>query len=314
MLLIRRFEERAGVLYGQQKIRGFLHLYIGEEAIAAGTVTALKDEDPVLTAYRDHGMALARGISAKACMAELFGKSTGCSKGRGGSMHFFSKEHYFFGGHAIVGAHIPIGAGIAFAEKYRESGNICVCLFGDGAVRQGSFHETLNMAMTWKLPVVFVCENNKYAMGTSVERISNVHDLYKLGAAYDIPSDQVDGMHCEDIYDAISDAADHVRKGNGPRFLEIKSYRYKGHSISDPAKYRTREEVEEYKKQDAIEHIKRIITKKKYAKKADLEKIEEKVKQTIDEAVKFADESPFPEASELYDYNYVEDDYPFITD
>ena len=313
MLLIRRFEEQSGVLYGQQKIRGFLHLYIGEEAIAAGTVSAIRKEDPLLTAYRDHGLALAKGITAKEAMAELYGKSTGCSKGRGGSMHFFSKEKYFFGGHGIVGAHIPLGAGIAFAEKYKQSDNICVCFFGDGAVRQGAFHETFNLAMLWKLPIVFVCENNQYAMGTSLKRTSNVTELYKLGSAYDMPSEQINGMHCEEIHNAISQAAAHARSGKGPYFLEVLSYRYKGHSISDPAKYRTREEVESYKKQDPIEMVKSTIIKKKYATKEDLEKIEEKIKNTIKEAVKFAEESPFPDASELYDYNYTDSDYPFIT-
>ena len=314
MLLIRRFEERAGVLYGQQKIRGFLHLYIGEEAIAAGMVSAIKKEDPVLTAYRDHGLALAKGIPASVCMAELFGKSTGCSKGRGGSMHFFSKEHYFFGGHGIVGAHIPLGAGIAFAEKYKGTENVCLCFFGDGAVRQGSVHETFNLAMLWQLPVIFICENNEYAMGTSVKRTSNVTDIYKIGSAYDIPSKQVDGMHCEDIHNALSTAVEYVRSGKGPYFLEIKSYRYRGHSISDPAKYRTREEVEAYKKQDPIEHVRASIIKKKYATKKYLEEVEKKIKKTIDEAVEFAENSPFPDASELYDYNYSQEDYPFITD
>ena len=214
MLLIRRFEEQSGVLYGQQKIRGFLHLYIGEEAIAAGTVSAIRQEDILLTAYRDHGLALAKGVTANEAMAELFGKSTGCSKGRGGSMHFFSKENNFYGGHAIVGAHIPLGAGIAFAEKYKGTDNICVCFFGDGAVRQGALHETFNMAMLWQLPVVFVCENNQYAMGTSVKRTSNVTNLYQIGSAYDMPSEQVDGMHCEDIHNAMNKAADHARSGD----------------------------------------------------------------------------------------------------
>lgn len=218
MLLVRRFEERAGQMYGMQKIRGFCHLYIGQEAVAAGSISAIKESDVVITAYRDHGMAITKGIDPKAAMAELFGKSTGCSKGKGGSMHFFSKEHKFYGGHGIVGGQIPLGAGIALAEKYNNSGNICLCFMGDGAVRQGSFHETFNMAMTWKLPVVFICENNHYAMGTSVERTSNVTEIYKLGLGYNMPSKEVDGMRPETVYDAVYEAAENARSGKGPRF------------------------------------------------------------------------------------------------
>jgi len=314
MLLIRRFEERCGVLFGQQKIRGFLHLYIGQEAIAAGTISAIRKEDPIITAYRDHGLALAKGVPPKECMAELFGKSTGCSKGRGGSMHFFSKEHFFFGGHAIVGAHIPLGAGIAFAEKYKGTDNVCLCYFGDGAVRQGALHETFNLAMLWKLPVIFICENNQYAMGTSVGRSSNVTEIHRLGTAYDMPSVQVDGMKCEAVHKAVSEAAAHARKGNGASFLEIVTYRYRGHSMSDPAKYRTREEVEEYKKHDPIEQVRHTLLKNKYSTEKELEATEQKIMKQVDEAVEFAEQSPFPDASELYHYNYVQQDYPFIKD
>ncbi len=314
MLLIRRFEERAGVLFGQQKIRGFLHLYIGQEAVAAGTISAIRKEDPVITAYRDHGLALAKGVSANECMAELFGKSTGCSKGRGGSMHFFSKEHYFLGGHAIVGAHIPLAAGIAFAEKYKGTDNVCICFFGDGAVRQGALHETFNLAVLWELPVVFVCENNQYAMGTSVSRSSHARGIYKLGEPYDMPSVHVDGMKCEAVHEAMSKAVKHARDGKGPSFLEVVTYRYRGHSMSDPAKYRTREEVEEYKKHDPIEQVKETLLKKKFATQKDVEAMEEAITKTVDECVEFAEQSPFPQASELYDYNYVQQDYPFITD
>jgi len=314
MLLIRRFEERAGVLFGQQKIRGFLHLYIGQEAIAAGVISAIRKEDGIITAYRDHGLALAKGVPANECMAELFGKSTGCSKGRGGSMHFFSKENYFFGGHAIVGAHIPLGAGIAFAEKYKGTDNVCLCFFGDGAVRQGALHETFNLAMLWKIPVVFVCENNQYAMGTSVGRSSNVTAIHQLGAAYDMPSEQVDGMSCEAVHDAISKAVAHARKGEGASFLEIVTYRYRGHSMSDPAKYRTREEVEEYKKHDPIEQVKATLLEKKFATEKDVEEIEKKVMAAVEASVEFAEQSPYPDASELYDYNYTQKDYPFLTD
>lgn len=312
MLLLRRFEERAGLLYGQQKIRGFCHLYIGQEAIAAGTMSILRDEDSMITAYRDHGLAIAKGISANEAMAELFGKETGCSKGKGGSMHFFSKEHHFYGGHGIVGGHIPLGAGIAFAEKYKGTDNVCVCYFGDGAARQGALFETYNMAMLWKLPVIFVCENNHYAMGTSVERTSNVTDIYKIGAAFDMPSEAVNGMKCEDVHKAMDKAVARARKGDGPTFLEIKTYRYKGHSMSDPAKYRTKEELEDYKGQDPIVDVKATIMKKKYATEEELSEIDKKVKDIIDEAVKFADESEYPDPAELFSHIYHQADYPFI--
>src|SRR5436190_1560793 len=226
MLLMRKFEERAGQLYGMQKIKGFCHLYIGQEAVVAGAISVLKPEDAMITAYRDHAHALAKGVSANAVMAELFAKITGCSKGKGGSMHMFSAEHRFFGGHGIVGAQIPLGAGIAFAEKYRGSDNICVCFMGDGAVRQGALHETLTLAMLWKLPVVFVVENNKYGMGTAVERTTTIPDLYKIGLAYGMPSYPVDGMLPEMVREAFLDAVEKARRGQ-PVFLEMKTYRYK---------------------------------------------------------------------------------------
>lgn len=314
MLRIRRFEERAGQLYGMQKIRGFCHLYIGQEAVAAGTITALRPEDPIITAYRDHGMALGRGITSNECMAELFGKVTGCTKGKGGSMHFFSKEKKFFGGHGIVGAQIPLGAGIAFSEKYLGTDHVCACFFGDGAARQGALHETFNMAMLWKLPVIFICENNEYAMGTSVERSSNVLDISKLGLAYDMPSFQVDGMRSESVHEAIAEAAARGRKGEGPTLLEIKTYRYKGHSMSDPAKYRSKEEVEEYKQKDPIETTLATILQKKFATMNDIEAINQKIADEIDACVQFAEESAYPEPSEIYSDNYVQEDYPFLTD
>lgn len=314
MLLMRRFEEKSGQLYGQQKIRGFCHLYIGQEAVIAGTISAIRKEDPIITAYRDHAHALGKGLSARSIMAELYGKVTGCSKGKGGSMHMFSKEHFFFGGHGIVGGQIPLGAGIAFAEQYKGTDNVCVCYLGDGAVRQGALNETFNMAMLWKLPVIFVCENNGYAMGTSVARTTNVTDIYKIGMAYDMPSEPVDGMNCESVHEAVDRAVQRARKGEGPTFLEMRTYRYKGHSMSDPAKYRTKEEVEEYKAKDPIEIIKGIILEKKYADEAWLEEVGNKVKETVDDAVKFAEESPFPEAGELYQDVYAQEDYPFIMD
>jgi pyruvate dehydrogenase E1 component alpha subunit len=314
LMLVRRFEEKAAQLYGQQKIKGFCHLYIGQEAIVAGMVTATTKEDKFITAYRDHGHALALGVSANAVMAELYGKATGCSGGKGGSMHMFSKEHNFVGGHGIVGGQIPLGAGIALAEQYNGTKNVCVCFFGDGAVRQGALHETFNMAMLWKLPVIFICENNEYAMGTSVARTTNVLDIYKIGAAYDMPSYQVDGMKCETVHEAIFDAAEKARNGEGPTFLEIKTYRYRGHSMSDPATYRSKEEVADYKKIDPIETTKVSIIEKGFATEAELDKMEEDIMKEVDESVTFSENSPYPDPADLFRHVYVEDDYPYITD
>jgi pyruvate dehydrogenase E1 component alpha subunit len=247
-------------------------------------------------------------------MAELYGKLTGTSKGKGGSMHYFDKERNLFGGHGIVGGQIGLGAGIAFADKYRGEDHVTLCMMGDGAVRQGILHETFNMAMTWKLPVIFIVENNNYAMGTSVERTSNVHDLSRLGESYDMPGLGVNGMRCEDVHDAIAMACEHVRAGNGPYLLDIKTYRYKGHSMSDPQKYRSKEEVEEYKKQDPIETVRETILKNKWAKEAELEAIDEAIKREVEEAVKFAEDSPMATAEELYNDVYFEKDYPFEKD
>lgn len=314
MLLMRSFEERAGQLYGMQKIKGFCHLYIGQEAVVAGAITAIRKEDPMITAYRDHAHALGKGVSAREVMAELFGKVTGCSKGKGGSMHMFSKEHFFFGGHGIVGGQIPLGAGIAFAEKYRGTDNVCLCYMGDGAVRQGALHETFNMAMLWKLPVVFIIENNNYAMGTSVERTSNVTELYKLGLAYDMPSEPVNGMSVEAVHEATLKAVEHARAGNGPTLLEMNTYRYKGHSMSDPAKYRTKDEVEHYKSQDPIESVLDTIQKNDFATEKEIEAINQRVHEIVEDSVTFAEESPFPDPSELYNDVYMQKDYPFIRD
>lgn len=314
MLLQRKFEEKAGQLYGQQKIRGFCHLYIGQEACSSGSVSALTKDDKWITAYRDHGFPLALGTDPKAIMAELYGKATGTTKGKGGSMHIFDKEHNFIGGHGIVGAQIPLGAGIAFAEKYNKTTNLCMCFFGDGAVRQGALHEAFNMAMTWKLPVIFVVENNGYAMGTSVNRTSNVTDLYTIGEGYDMPSEPVDGMDVEAVHDAVSRAAERARRGDGPTFLEFKTYRYRGHSMSDPQKYRTKEEVEEYKKRDPIEMTKDRILTNGIATEEELAAIDVKIKQIVEESVKFSEESPWPDPSEIFTDMYVEPDYPFIVD
>jgi len=314
MLLMRRFEEKSGQLYGQQKIRGFCHLYIGQEAVLAGAMSVLKPEDSLITAYRDHAHAIAKGVSSNAIMAELYGKATGCSKGKGGSMHMFDKEKHFYGGHGIVGGQIPLGAGIAFAEKYKGTEFVNVAYMGDGAVRQGALNETFNMAALWKLPVIFVCENNGYAMGTSVERTTIQTDIYKLGLPYGIPSSPVDGMDPVAVHNAMDEAVQRARAGEGPTFLEMRTYRYKGHSMSDPQKYRTKEELESYKAKDPIDAVRAAILEKKYADEAWFEQIEEKVKAEVDESVRFAEESPWPEASELYTDVYVEPNYPFIRD
>lgn len=298
-------------MYGQNKIRGFCHLYIGQEAVTAGMYSAMKKGDKSITAYRDHGHALAMGIDAGAVMAELFGRTTGCSKGKGGSMHMFSKEHNFFGGHGIVGGQIPLGAGIALAEQYKGTDNVCFCFMGDGAVRQGALHETFNMAMLWKLPVIFICENNNYAMGTSVQRTTNVTDIYKMACSYEMPSEQVDGMSCEAVHESLERTANAARKGKGPAFIELKTYRYKGHSMSDPAKYRTKKEVEDYKKVDPIEVVRKQILDNKWLTNKEIEVLEEEIEKEVNDAVDFAENSPFPDPSELYTDVYAEE-YPFI--
>ncbi|MFN3839766.1 MAG: pyruvate dehydrogenase (acetyl-transferring) E1 component subunit alpha [Cyclobacteriaceae bacterium] len=314
MLLMRKFEEKAGQLYGMQKIKGFCHLYIGQEACAAGAATALTKGDKWITAYRDHAHPLALGTSPNAVMAELYGKATGCSKGKGGSMHIFDKAVNFIGGHGIVGGQIPLGAGIALAEKYNKTGNVCICYMGDGAVRQGAFHEALNLAMLWKLPVIFVIENNGYAMGTSVQRTSNVHDLYTLGEAYDMPSEPVDAMRVEEVHHAVAKAAIRARTGDGPTLLEFRTYRYKGHSMSDPQKYRTKDEVEQYKQRDPIEVVRKTILINKMANEKELQEIEARVNAQVEESVRFAEESAFPDPAEALTDIYSESDYPFITD
>ena len=314
MLMMRRFEEKAGQLYGQQKIRGFCHLYIGQEACVAGAVSALKKGDSYITAYRDHAHTLALCSDPKAIMAELYGKETGISKGKGGSMHMFDKERHFYGGHGRVGGQIPLGTGIAFAEKYNKTDKLCITYMGDGAVRQGAFHESLNLAMHYKLPVIFAIENYGYAIGTSVQRTSNVTDLAKLGDAYEMPSESVDAMKVEEVHIAVAKAAERARKGEGPTLLEFRTYRYKGHSMSDPAKYRTKEEVEAYKRRDPIEQVKLSILKYKYGDESYFNEVEARIKEEVNESVKFAEESDYPDASEIYKDVYVQEDYPFIED
>ena len=314
MLLLRRFEEKAGQMYGLQKIRGFCHLYIGQEALAAGIHSAMRKDDNLITAYRDHALAIMKGISPNAAMAELYGKATGSTKGKGGSMHYFSKEHRFFGGHGIVGGQIGLGAGIAFADQYNGNDRVTITMFGDGAARQGMLHETFNMAMTWKLPVIFICENNGYAMGTSVARTSNVQDMSKLGAAYDMPSFNVDGMKAETVHSALLEAAERARRGDGPTYLNIMTYRYKGHSMSDPQKYRTKEEVAKYQAMDPITTTLDTILKNKYATQAWADEIEEKINKIVQESVDFSENSPLPDDNELYKDIYVQEDYPFMKD
>jgi pyruvate dehydrogenase E1 component alpha subunit len=314
MQLMRKFEEKSGQLYGMQKIRGFCHLYIGQEACAAGAVSALTKDDKWITAYRDHGHPLALGTDPRAIMAELYGKATGTTKGKGGSMHIFDKKHNFMGGHGIVGAQVPLGAGIAFAEKYNKTKNVCMCYMGDGAVRQGAFHEALNLAMLWKLPVIFVIENNGYAMGTSVKRSSNVTELYTLAEAYDMPAEPVDAMSVEAVHISVAKAAERARAGEGPSLLEFRTYRYKGHSMSDPQKYRTKEEVEEYKQRDPVEVTKQTILDKKLATEKDLEAIDAKINAVVEESVKFAEESAYPDPSEAFTDIYIQADYPFTID
>ena len=315
MQLIRQFESKAEEMYKMAgKIRGFFHVYNGQEAIAAGCMTATNQEDPFITGYRDHGLALAKGMSPNAAMAELYGKATGCSKGKGGSMHLFSKEHNFFGGHGIVGAQIGTGAGLAFAEQYRGSKNVVLCYFGDGAARQGMLHEVFNLAMLWKLPVVFICENNNYAMGTSIERTSNVIDIYKLADAYEMPSDKIDGMIPEAVHDGVVRAVKRARDGEGPTLLEMKTYRYRGHSVSDPQKYRSKDEVEDYKNQDPITKVHSTILENKFATIEELNAIDEKISSIVEASVKFAEESPWPDDSELLKDVYIDSSYPFIVD
>jgi pyruvate dehydrogenase E1 component alpha subunit len=315
MQLIRQFELKAEEMYKMAgKIRGFFHAYVGQEAIAAGCMTATQQADPFITAYRDHGWALAKGTSANACMAELYGKATGCAKGKGGSMHFFDVKNKFFGGHGIVGAQIGTAAGLAFAEKYNATGNVVLCFFGDGASRQGILHETFNLAMLWKLPVIFICENNQYAMGTSVERTSNVVDIYKLADAYEMPADQVDGMTAEMVHESVARAVKRAREGDGPTLLEMKTYRYKGHSISDPQKYRSKEEVDEYKQQDPIHKVLTTILQNKYATQEELNAIDERINAVVEESVKFAEESPWPDDSEVYKDVYIDQTVEFDID
>lgn len=313
MLFWRKFEDKLAAVYIQQKVRGFLHLYNGQEAIVAGCMHAIDPtKDRMITAYRNHVHPIALGVDPRRVMAELYGKDTGTSHGLGGSMHIFSKEHRFYGGHGIVGGQIPLGAGLAFADKYNNTGAVTLTFMGDGATRQGTLHETFNMAMNWKLPVVFIIENNHYAMGTSVERTANHADIWKLGLGYEMPSAPVDGMNPVAVAEAVFEAVERARRGDGPTLLDIRTYRYRGHSMSDAQHYRTKDEVEEYKKIDPITQVLEVIQKKKYATQEEIDAIDERVKQKVAECEKFAEESPFPQPNVMYDVVYEQKNYPFL--
>ncbi|WP_040617872.1 pyruvate dehydrogenase (acetyl-transferring) E1 component subunit alpha [Roseovarius nubinhibens] len=307
MLLIRRFEEKAGQLYGMGLIGGFCHLYIGQEAVVVGLESATKEGDKRITTYRDHGHMLACGMDPNGVMAELTGREGGYSKGKGGSMHMFSRDKHFYGGHGIVGANVPLGAGLAFADKYKGNDNVTFTYFGDGAANQGQVYETFNMAALWSLPVIFVIENNQYAMGTSQKRSTSSPDIYTRGAAFGIPGEAVDGMDVLAVKEAGEKAVAHCRSGKGPYILEVKTYRYRGHSMSDPAKYRTRDEVQKVRDEmDAIEHVRELLLQGKHATEDDLKAIDKEIKSIVNESAEFAKTSPEPEVSELWTDIYVE--------
>jgi pyruvate dehydrogenase E1 component, alpha subunit len=309
----RKFEDKCRSLYLKQKIRGFLHLYNGQEAVPAGLTYAMDlSKDKIITAYRCHILPISMGVDPKKVMAELLGKKTGTSHGMGGSMHIFSKKHRFYGGHGIVGGQIPLGAGIAFADKYFNRNAVTITIMGDGAVRQGALHETFNMVMIWKLPVVFICENNKYAMGTSVKRSSNIEEIYKIGKSYGMPSYPVDGMDPEKIAKIASMAIEKARKGEGATFIEIQTYRYRGHSMSDAELYRSKKEVFLYKKKDPILKLKNIIIKNKWKTMENLNTIENEVRKKVESCVEFAENSDFPSLEEMYNAVYHDTNYPFI--
>lgn len=300
MLLIRRFEEKAGQLYGMGLIGGFCHLYIGQEAISVGIKALMQKDDKVITTYRDHGHMLSAGSDPKAIMAELLGRKDGSSKGKGGSMHLFDIEKHFYGGHGIVGASVPIGAGLAFADKYRNNNNVTFCYFGDGAAHQGQVYESFNMAKLWNLPILFIIENNHYAMGTSVSRASSVDELHKRGIGFNIPGVKINGMCVFEVIKEGQKAIDYVRSGNGPILIEMDTYRYRGHSMSDPANYRSKEEVNEKKeKQDPIDNLRNYLLSNKVATEDEIKKIENKIKNEVAQIVEFAQNSPEPDESEL---------------
>ena len=313
MLFWRKFEDKLAQVYIQQKVRGFLHLYNGQEAVLAGALHAMDlSKDKMITAYRTHVQPIGMGEDPKRVMAELYGKATGTSQGLGGSMHIFSPDKGFYGGHGIVGGQIPLGAGLAFAEKYFDKGGVVLTYMGDGATRQGSLHETFNLAMLWNLPVVFCVENNGYAMGTSVERTANHSEIWKLGLGYEMPCKAIDGMKPDVVAREMDEAIERARSGGGPTFLEIRTYRYRGHSMSDAQHYRTKEEVAKMQDQDPIAYVLDIIYKKKYATEEEVAAIDQRVKDMVAECEKFAEESPYPDKNVMYDVVYEQEDYPFL--
>lgn len=306
MVLIRRFEEACAQVYGLRKIGGFCHLYIGQEAVAVGAIAALDlARDYVLTGYRDHGHALACGMDAGACMAELYGKVTGCARGKGGSMHLFDVAHHMYGGNGIVGGHIPVATGVGLKIRMQKEDGVVLCFFGDGAIHQGAFHESLNLAKVWGLPVIYICENNQYGMGTDFRRVSAVHDLSVHGVAYDIPGRQVDGMSVLAVYEAVSAAVARARSESQPTLLEVKTYRYKGHSMSDPAKYRTKEEVEAYRRQDPILILQDYMTAQGVGNEALFNAIDADAKRVVQDALAFAEQSPAPALETMYEDIYA---------
>jgi pyruvate dehydrogenase E1 component alpha subunit len=306
MLVIRRFEERASQQYQAQKIGGFCHLYIGQEAVVTGALAATRHDDYFITAYRDHAHALAKGTSANACMAELYGKWTGCSHGLGGSMHYFDKANFMYGGHAIVGAHVPLAVGMAFASKYRKEDRVTLCFFGDGAINQGAFHEALNLAALLRVPVVFICENNLFAMGTSVKRSTSLKRIVDRAEGYDIPGEIIDGMNFREVRDRLSEIVASIRKDPHPAFIEARTYRYRGHSMSDPASYRTKEELEKYRMDDPITRLRAQLTREGKLTHEQFAEMDQRAKQIALESVKFAEESPEPSMEKLYDFTFAE--------
>jgi pyruvate dehydrogenase E1 component alpha subunit len=305
MVLIRRVEERAAELYAQGKIGGFLHLYIGQEAVAVGSIAALQPQDHVITAYRDHGQALARGLEAKGVVAELLGKATGVSKGKGGSMHMADVSKNFWGGYAIVGGHLPLAAGLGLASKYLENDACVLCFFGDGATNIGYFHESLNLSAVWDLPIIWLCENNKYGMGTEVARASAVSEMVQKAQAYCMPAAKADGMDAFSVYEATAEALKHTRAGKGPYFLEVITYRFRGHSMGDPERYRKPEEIEEWRRQDPIGRFQKRLIDEGTADQGEFEKIDAEVEAEVAEAVAFAESSPLPPPEALYEDVYV---------
>jgi pyruvate dehydrogenase E1 component alpha subunit len=307
MVLIRRVEERSAELYQQGKIGGFLHLYIGQEAVSTGIISARLPQDRVITAYRDHGVALNVGISAREVLAELLGKETGCSKGRGGSMHMADVEKNFWGGHAVVGSHLPIAAGMALGDQYLESDGITICMFGDGATNIGFFHEALNLSKVWNLPVLWVCENNKYGMGTSVERASATVEMRQKAEGYDMPNEQIDGMNVIEVRQAAENCLKYIRDGNGPFFLEVVTYRFRGHSMGDPERYRQADEVKKWQKNDPIGIYREKLLSEEIANEEELDDLETKVEAEVEDAIEFAEESPNPAAEDLFAHIYVDE-------